>query len=214
MPNSPYILTPPTTPFLDVDNEVKPFLRITPDDNGQDMVLSALVEAAGAYIGNKVARPLLVTQFGVKLDGFYDFANNSNSNRAMTAVRYGFNLYGVPVPLYYPPLISVDSVKYIDQGGTLQTLSPSLYVVDTSSIQGKIYPAFGQVWPVPQPIQNSVTITFTAGYTTVPTALKVAMLHVVADWYQNRQSVMTSPTFRVQQTIDALCAPYQWGKMQ
>lgn len=64
----------------------------------------------------------------------------------------------------FSPLQSVDSVMYIDSTGSWQTLSSSLYVVDTYSFPGNIHRAYTAIWPVTQYIMNSVKITFKAGY--------------------------------------------------
>lgn len=79
----------------------------------------------------------------------------------------------------FPPLISVTSVKYIDTNGTLQTLSPSIYEVDTASSPGVVRLAYNQSWPTPRDTWNAVTIRFVAGYGTVddvPERFKQAIL--------------------------------------
>jgi hypothetical protein len=62
------------------------------------------------------------------------------------------------------PVITVDSIQYIDGTGTPQTLDPTLYFVDNMSEPCRILPAYGRGWPATQWVPNAVTIKFTAGY--------------------------------------------------
>lgn len=63
-----------------------------------------------------------------------------------------------------PPLISVESVKYIDTAGTEQTLAADQYRVDTASAPGRITRAYSVTYPTLQGVSNQVEINFTAGY--------------------------------------------------
>ncbi len=106
----------------------------------------------------------------------------------------------VRIELPKSPLISVVSVKYIDGDGTEQTLSDTLYTVDTPSGEN---PDRGSVtlltststWPVTSEQSLAVTIQYEAGYvdTTVsplapkvPDVIKGFLLELVADSYQYR----------------------------
>src|SRR5215471_7842608 len=66
------------------------------------------------------------------------------------------------------PLQSVSSVKYYDNNGALQTLSTSIYDVDTVSRPGRITRAANQVWPSTQADRNlgRVEILYVVGWTT------------------------------------------------
>lgn len=65
------------------------------------------------------------------------------------------------------PLASVTSVKYYDENGALQTLSTSIYTVDTTCRPGKIVRAPNQVWPTVQSdrLSSTVEITYVVGWT-------------------------------------------------
>lgn len=62
-----------------------------------------------------------------------------------------------------PPLISVESITYLDSAGVVQTLSPSAYVVSTAGAPAMISLAPGYSWPVALVRPNSILISFTAG---------------------------------------------------
>lgn len=92
-----------------------------------------------------------------------------------------------------PNLATVTSITYVDTAGTTQTWSATEYTVDTVSVPGRIYCAYGYSYPDLREIENAVTITYTAGYgataSTVPARLRLAMLHMIGHWYENREPV-------------------------
>lgn len=64
------------------------------------------------------------------------------------------------------PLVSVESIEYLDQAGALQTVDESIYVVDARNpVFGRIVLAYGQSWPTALAQANSVIVHFTAGFT-------------------------------------------------
>ncbi len=94
----------------------------------------------------------------------------------------------IRIPLY--PVKSVDSIKYVDESGTEQTLTASTYTVDTVSNPARITVAYNQTWPVTRSREpNAVKVEFTGGYDTVPPVLKQAIIMLVAHWYENREAV-------------------------
>ncbi|MBE3101473.1 MAG: phage head-tail connector protein [Firmicutes bacterium] len=92
----------------------------------------------------------------------------------------------------YPPLISVDSIQYVDTAGTTQTLDSANYTVDTTLEPGRIIPAYGLTWPSTRDHINAVTLTYQAGYgaaSSVPAVVKWAVRLLVAHFYEHRESV-------------------------
>lgn len=80
------------------------------------------------------------------------------------------------IRLLWPPIVSVESVEYVDADGATQTLSSSLYVVDSHNEPGWILPATDTEWPSTYDTANAVTVNYTAGYgATSPDALKLWM---------------------------------------
>ena len=91
-----------------------------------------------------------------------------------------------------PPLKTVDSVKYYDTAGVLQTLDPATYLVDAISEPARITPAPSTSWPATQNRMNAVQITFTCGYGAakdVPTGIKNWMLVRLGSLFENREEV-------------------------
>lgn len=89
------------------------------------------------------------------------------------------------------PLISVTSIQYIDESGTLQTWSSDEYDVDAETEPGRIVPAYGYSWPSIRGDPNGIVITYVAGYDSaddVPGEIKTAILMLVAHWYANRET--------------------------
>ena len=93
------------------------------------------------------------------------------------------------------PLQSVSSVKYYDTNGTLQTLSSSLYVVDTVSEPGVLSWAPNISLPALYDRRGVVEVTYVVGWTTpedVPSSIRHAIKLLVAHFYQNREGVVVS----------------------
>lgn len=91
-----------------------------------------------------------------------------------------------------PPLQSVTSIKYIDTGGTLQTLSTDVYEVGTTSSPGVIALKYQQSWPSTRGVINAVSIIFVAGYgdaaTDVPTPLVRGIKLMVGHYNEQREA--------------------------
>lgn len=102
------------------------------------------------------------------------------------------------IEIPHPPLQSIESVKYRDATGTLQTWDASNYVVEAPAgprcRRGKLTLAFGVSWPSTYGQAGDVTIQFVCGYgdaDNVPALLKAAMLLDVATLYEHRENIVT-----------------------
>jgi uncharacterized phiE125 gp8 family phage protein len=90
------------------------------------------------------------------------------------------------------PVTAVSSITYVDEAGSTQTLSASVYRTDIYSRPARITLASSQSWPVPDLRPNAVVVTITAGYASaalVPAVAKQAILLLVADWWKNRETM-------------------------
>lgn len=88
------------------------------------------------------------------------------------------------------PLISVSSVKYLDENGTQQTLDPSKYLVDL--VTASIVPAFNENWPTIRAQLNSVQVEYVSGYgnaAAVPESIKDAIRFIVGQWEVFQSSI-------------------------
>lgn len=84
-----------------------------------------------------------------------------------------------------PPLVSVNAIRYYDENGTLQTLDPQDYVVDTESEPGNVAIVDGLAWPATLPRSGAVMVDYTAGYgvsdSSVPDGMKLYILAKLAE---------------------------------
>jgi uncharacterized phiE125 gp8 family phage protein len=180
------------------------------DDEWFKLAIPTARELAETYLG----RAIMKQQFLFALDSFPDSAGifRKFTTQQFSPQQYsiesflirGVSEIGGPIYIPYPPLISLDSLKYTDTNGVVQTLAPSAYIVDSISEPGKVTPAFNTFWPQAQAIMNAVQITFTCGWgkiatgadpaqggiaSDVPSSVRLAMLMAIQHWYENREAV-------------------------
>jgi uncharacterized phiE125 gp8 family phage protein len=122
------------------------------------------------------------------------------TNRALT--RRTLKTYYDEWPYYeffelpYPPLsTSADAVvKYVDVDSSSITLSSTAYKLDAVSEPGRLVLDYNEDWPSNQLHNiNPISVQFVCGYpgsTAVPQQLKQAMKLIIADLYENRESVV------------------------
>lgn len=171
--------------------EAKAHLRVT--HNLDDTYIESLITAARQHVENATHRALITQTCVMTLDAF--------------------PVAPAAIELYRPRLIAVSSIAYIDSAGATKTWSSSDYVVDTQAEPGRVFPAYGEVYPTTQDRRAAVTITYTAGYgaaaTAVPAAIKQAMFLLLRHWYDNRSAVaLGTISTPVDHAVDALLAPY------
>ena len=116
------------------------------------------------------------------------------------------------------PLISVDSVNYVDADTEMETvLATSEYEVDTISRLGGVQP-ISSGWPTVMSTINAVRVRFTAGYpdvsgspgvSGVPASLKHAVLIMVRDMYDFRSPTIAGIMTRRPEVIRYLTDPFQ-----
>lgn len=201
--------------------DAKLHLRVDfPDD---DALISALIVAARQQAEMITRRVFVTQQWAFALDAFpnpgsvFSSANWygpqwSNSPGPLTmAPQTGKTGYEIRVPL--APLVSVDSLQYLDTDGVLQTLAPSAYKVDTFGEPSKIVPAYATGWPATRTEINAVQVTFTAGYgaaSAVPEGIKRWMLLMVGALYENREMVAAMTRGHIEALpFDCLLSPYR-----
>ncbi len=112
------------------------------------------------------------------------------------------------IPLPLAPLLSVESVKYIDIDGAEQTLATSIYNVRIpGKLPGAVLLKYAQYYPATRVEPDAVRVRFTAGYGAaagdVPTPIRQAILLWTGFLYANRE-----PTKPEMAAVDALVAPY------
>ena len=140
-------------------------------DEAQDADIEAMIAAATQLAESMTRRSIATTQWRLTLDAF-----------------------PAEIRLLHPPIVSVQSVQYIDANGTAQTLPATEYTVDTESEPGCILPAAGTEWPETMETANALTVNYTSGWgTQAPAAIKQFILLQVAHMYRNREAASEKP---------------------
>jgi uncharacterized phiE125 gp8 family phage protein len=163
--------------------EAKAHLNVDYADD--DTLIQAMIDAATAHCdgpGGFLGRAIVEQTWELVLD---EFPENE-----------------IRIPL--PPLIAVQSVKYDDGDGVEQTISSGDYTVDTASEPGWVLPEASGTWPATFDGINAVRIRYRAGYLTVPSDIKAAILLYVGSLYANREVEM----------VGATVAPMPWSAEQ
>lgn len=166
----------------------------TPEDPDQNYIL-ALTEAAVALLdgpNGKLGRCLLEQTWTLTLD----------------------HCFRPIINIALPPIQSVDSVKYCDDDGALQTLAPSRYrVTGTGSWLAEIAPAHGESWPSVRWQPATIEVAFTAGYgdelADVPAPILQAIRELVGHWFDNRAAVDRTPLVEIPFGVKTLLAPFR-----
>jgi uncharacterized phiE125 gp8 family phage protein len=199
---SSLVVVPNQTIVEPVDlTTAKNFLRVTISDD--DTLISALITAAREVVETFTGRSLATKTYRQSLDAFPYFTDSVMSQQAYppsyySLPRYSTTLwnYSQMIKLFAPPLLTVLDIKYTDTNGVVQTLDPTKYIVDSDSQPARIFPGpAGSNWPACLYIPNAVQIDFLAGYNTVlslgqpvPKGIVIAILMLVANYYENREA--------------------------
>jgi uncharacterized phiE125 gp8 family phage protein len=198
------LIDPPTELVVTVA-EAKSHLRV--DHTDDDTFIQALIEAATAHLDGQyglLQRSLSPQVWELYLDAF--------------PIAYCDNSYPwITIPL--PPTRSVDVVAYTDAEGDEQGLVEGTdYEVDLFSTPARIKPLSSGSWPTAKlNTANTVRIRFTSGYeeetsvSGVPVPIKVAIKMMVADMYDNRESITGANVNKVSMptTVERLLSPYR-----
>lgn len=160
--------------------EARLWLRIDDDDTTQDPVIELLIKAMREH------------------------AEESLTGRAFVSRTLRLSLPAFPavIELPYPPLISVTSVKYIDDAGALQTVAAADYEIDFDREPALIQPAYLKTWPSTRSVFNAVQVVYVAGHPsgspsdaaaareTIPASLKLWMRARIATLFEQREQIM------------------------
>lgn len=176
--------------------EAKDHLRL--DHALDDTKVNALITAARQYIEEQCWRGLVTQTWELVGSTFPDDA-------CLPAERQGFLL-----PM--GNLVSVASLKYIDQNGVEQTMTPGDYTVDAVSVPGRLRLAYGKSWPSYRYQWDAVRIRYVVGWAVdaVPQPIKQALQLLVAQMYENRTPEVTGTIVsKVSISFENLLRPYR-----
>lgn len=166
------VATAPTTEVL-TTAEAKMQLRV--DHNDEDGFIDSLIVAAREFVETAVLSRALITQ---TLELYLDQWPEAGR-----------------IALPRPPVQSVTSVTYVLDTGVEQTLSSSLYFLNSARQPGAVVLNEGESWPSEtlRP-EAAVKVTYVAGYgnaaADVPMPIRQAILLIVGDLYENRENTL------------------------
>lgn len=190
-----YSVNVKTAPAAEPVTRAEAKLHLNMDSiTADDSLIDGLIQAAREWTENYTRRSWVRRTLELRLDCF-------------------------PAQIRLPrsPVSVVNSVKYTDEDGTLQTVSSSSYQVDYYSTPPRVMPVFGVTWPAAKSgTLGAVVVDYDAGYSpssdsptdhaaNVPSSVKAAMKLILSCLYQNR-APEDSEEFSV---IKTLLAPYE-----
>lgn len=141
------VVSPPAREPIHLD-EAKAHLRTLGSTDGDaDSLIAGLIRAAREAAETFLGRALITQTFDLVLDEFPS---------AWTGWLY----------LPRSPVQAVSALTYMDTAGATQTLSSSLYTLDSVSEPARVYAAYGTPWPYTRDFPRAVTVRFRAGYAT------------------------------------------------
>lgn len=184
------ISAPATEPVTSA--EAKAHSRI--DGSADDTLITSQLLSAREYIEALIKGPLIQRSYRVRLDCF------PSGNTLMLP---GF------------PVVSVTAIRYIDTTGTQQTMSNTLYALNSDQSPCRItLNRSANAWPSVYNMEGvwSVEVEYIAGYANaaaVPQALKQAMLLIFGHWYDNARETTSAENLReVPHAVETLCKTF------
>jgi uncharacterized phiE125 gp8 family phage protein len=108
------------------------------------------------------------------------------------------------------------AVTFTSEAGTTSTYSTAEYRVDRNATPGTILPIYGTTWTPHRQDDNAISVTWWAGYgasgSSVPAAIRHAILMLVGHWYEFRTSVLTgSISKEIEFGVKSLLDSQRWG---
>jgi len=155
----------------------------------------------------------------------YRTAESFLQGRVLIPQTWRLIMSGFPwgyIELPFGPVLSVESIAYVDGAGDDQTLlgSPAEFDVDLESGpkggRAKIHPLYGASWPSTRTQHNAVVVTYTAGYelvdgvASIPEDIDHGRLMVIGEMYKQRsESVHAFSQNPAMRPVRSLWAPYR-----
>jgi|GEM_PF-90199 len=177
------LVTGPADPAVSLA-DAKAHLRV--DHDADDALIEALVESAAGMIDGPdgIGFCLQEQTWRLDLDGFNEFGwgrlHSTDDRRRWDGRR------DLRIRLPLRPVVSVDSVQYVDTSGDERTMDAADYRVSIAGGTATLTPVSS--WPTPRDEPGAVRIEFKAGEGT-PDALRAAVLLMVGHLYEHREAV-------------------------
>jgi uncharacterized phiE125 gp8 family phage protein len=149
--------------------EAKAQCRVLHDD--EDDLITDLIAAAVSMVEDYCGRAIMTQTWRLTLPEFED-----------------------RIILPRGPVQTISSFTHLDAAGDSQTVDAAIYAQDFDADPQALERQPAQVWPAVGEFVNPVTVVYVSGYAVVPGAIKQAILMLVANWYKNRETLLTGAT--------------------
>jgi uncharacterized phiE125 gp8 family phage protein len=161
--------------------------QVRVDHSDDDTLIASYVAAARAHVEARTGTRLYTQTVSFKTGDWNDFAS---------------------LPIC--PIQSISSVSYTDTAGDVISLSQTVYEARLELLEPSIVLKSGQTWPTVRE-GSLITVTAVVGYGVAnaqPPEVMQAIKLLVADWYDHRATVESSPRVAVPMAaaVDALLA--------
>jgi hypothetical protein len=204
----------PSGELFDLDT-LRTHLRF-PNPKENDYLKSFILPTAIDAVERYTSRFLLSRKLSMTMDFIPGFGD-------ATAGRYGTGYYPVTFTqrgtfrwfdLMGAPVLTVQSMKYIQDDGVESTFPADQYLVDAADPDraARIILQRGALWPSDLQVAKGISIAYTAGYgeaADVPASLKHAVLLIATALFTNRGDSADSQDLVLHfPQVRALLAPY------
>ena len=161
------LITPPATEPISLD-EARAQCRV--DSNAEDALIAIYIQAARQHAEGLLHSALISQVWEQAVDQFPESDG---------------------IQLGKPPVLSINSVTYVDTAGATQVMASNSYVLDAPVQPGWLMPADGTTWPATDNVVNAVRVQFTSGFgsagSDVPAPIRAWMLLTIAYLYAQRE---------------------------
>ena len=179
--------------------EAKAHLRV--DTATDDAYIGSLISAAREWCEQYLDRTLVHTQWVMRFDRFPPDGTQD-------------------IELPRPPIVASGTatavaLTFTFENGTTSTYSTASYRVDRASTPGAVKTLYGQAWPPHLQDDNAISVTWWGGYgasgTSVPAAIRHAMLMLVGMWYERRMAADSMSGNEIPFGVKSLLDSQKWG---
>ncbi len=192
--HAPIQTTPPANLPVSL-TDAKLHLRVDHDD--EDLLIDGLIEAATDH-----------------LDGWTGILGRCLEEQEW---RQDFDWFAQVIRLPLWPVNSISSITWRDIAGQIATVHSDDYALKSDALGAYVRFKDGFSYPNGLHQNAAISVTFNAGYpqagdpleSTVPAAIKAAILLLVGHWYQNREAVSDSAPTELPLAVNSLIAPYR-----
>jgi uncharacterized phiE125 gp8 family phage protein len=191
--------TPPAVEPVTVA-EAKAHLRVDVSDD--DTYIGTLITAAREWCEQYLDRTLVHTQWVMRFDSF-----PPDGTQDIELPRPPMSMAGTTTAVI---------LTFTSETGGTQAYSTDSFRVDRNATPGAVKTLYGQTWPPHLMDDNAVSVTWWAGYgsagSSVPAAVRHAILMLVGHWYENRSTVLVgSISKQLEFAVESLLSSHTWG---